>query len=165
MLRVRSARRAPWRSCWNSNSAPGCSTTRCGGVKGVLRDSTRTAQEAADQVGCLLGAICKSLIFRSGDDMVLVITSGSNRVDVEHVGKGMGIVLTKADADFVREKTGFAIGGVAPWGYERPKYVVLDQDLEQYSELWAAAGNPHAVFPTNFMELKEKTKGIVMRVA
>ena len=127
--------------------------------------STRTAQEAADQISCLLGAICKSLIFRSGDDMVLIITSGSNQVDIDRVGKELGIVLSKADADFVREKTGFVIGGVAPWGYECPKYVILDQDLEQYSELWAAAGNPYAVFPTNFSELKEKTKGVVMRVA
>ncbi|NBV76574.1 YbaK/EbsC family protein [bacterium] len=127
--------------------------------------STRTAQEAADQIGCALGAIGKSLIFRSGDDMILIITSGTNRVDTERVGKELGVTLGKADADFVKAKTGFSIGGVAPWGYERPAYVVIDADLEQYPEIWAAAGTPHSVFPTTFGELQEKTRGVVMKVA
>ncbi len=130
----------------------------------TLSSSTRTAQEAADQIGCELGAICKSLIFRTGDDMVLVLTSGSNRVDVGKVGTALGVPLEKADADFVRAKTGFAIGGVPPWGYERPRHVLLDSDLKQYETIWAAAGTPHSVFPTTFSELAEKTGAQVMSV-
>ncbi len=130
----------------------------------TFSSSTRTAQEAADQIGCELGAICKSLIFRTGDDMVLVLTSGSNRVDVGKVGTTLGVPLEKADADFVRAKTGFAIGGVPPWGYERPRHVLLDSDLKQYETIWAAAGTPHSVFPTSFSELAEKTGAQVMSV-
>lgn len=126
---------------------------------------TRTAQEAADQIGCPLGAICKSLIFRTGQDMVLIITSGANRVDVAKAGTALGVTLEKADADFVRSKTGFAIGGVPPWGYERPHYVILDKDLEQYEQVWAAAGTPHSVFPTTFQELIEKTNALIMSVS
>ena len=126
--------------------------------------STRTAAEAAAQIGCPLGAICKSLIFRHGDDMILVITSGANRVNTDKVGAALEVALEKADADFVRTKTGFAIGGVPPWGYEHPRFVVVDSDLQQYSEIWAAAGTPHSVFPTTFAELAEKTKALVMTV-
>jgi prolyl-tRNA editing enzyme YbaK/EbsC (Cys-tRNA(Pro) deacylase) len=126
--------------------------------------STRTAEEAAEQIGCALGAICKSLIFRHGDDVILIITSGANRVDTEKVGAALGVSLEKADADFVRRKTGFAIGGVPPWGYERPRYVAVDADLQKYPEIWAAAGTPNSVFPTTFAELVEKTGALVVEV-
>ena len=126
--------------------------------------STHTAEEAAAQIGCSLGAICKSIIFRQDDQMILVIASGLNKIDTEKVRKAIGVQLKKADANFVREKTGFAIGGVPPWGYERPAHVIIDSDLEHYPIVWAAAGTPFSVFPTTFTELVKNTGGLVISV-
>jgi prolyl-tRNA editing enzyme YbaK/EbsC (Cys-tRNA(Pro) deacylase) len=111
-------------------------------------DSTRTAAEAAAAVGCTVGQIAKSLLFRGENSgrAILVITSGSNRVHEQRAAQQIGERLDKADADFVREATGFAIGGVPPLGHHQPVATYIDGDLLQYTSIWAAAGHPHAVF-------------------
>jgi len=116
---------------------------RAAGVDAEIRafpEGTRTAEEAARAVGCEVGQICKSLVFRVGDAPLLIVASGANRVDEARFG------ATKADAGFVREQTGFAIGGVPPVGHARPIDTVLDEDLLAYDVVWAAAGTPRAVF-------------------
>ncbi|MEX2630724.1 MAG: YbaK/EbsC family protein [Tistlia sp.] len=111
-------------------------------------ESTRTSAEAAAAVGCAVGQIAKSLIFRgkASGRPVLVVASGSNRVDEAKVAAAVGEAIGRADAAFVRERTGFAIGGVPPLGHLEPPLVVLDRDLEAHAEIWAAAGTPNAVF-------------------
>ena len=114
----------------------------------ALPASTRTAAEAAAAVGCQVGQIAKSIVFRTGrsDRPVLVIASGSNRVNETKVAALLAEPLGKADADFVRRRTGFVIGGVPPLGHAEPLETFVDEDLLQYEEIWAAAGTPHAVF-------------------
>lgn len=108
---------------------------------------TRTAQQAADALGCELGQIVKSLIFKAGDELVLVLTSGVNRVDETKAAQLFGVdKLGKANADDAREATGFAIGGIPPCGHPTPLRAVVDQDLLQWNNIWAAAGAPDAVF-------------------
>src|SRR3954451_2940360 len=125
-------------------------------------EGTRTAADAAAAIGCEVGQIVKSLVFRRGDDPVLVLCSGANRVDEEALGAGAG----KADAAFVREATGFAIGGVPPWGWRRPPAETLvDEDLLVYDEGWAAAGEPGSELPLSPADLVERTGGRVTRVA
>lgn len=129
-------------------------------------DSTRTAQEAADAIGCTVGQIAKSLIFKgkSSQKPVLIIASGANRVNEKLVKEYAGEKLEKADAEFVLEHTGFAIGGVPPVGHINPITTLIDEDLTQYSEIWAAAGTPHAVFKLTTEILIEITKGSVIKV-
>jgi prolyl-tRNA editing enzyme YbaK/EbsC (Cys-tRNA(Pro) deacylase) len=132
----------------------------------VLPDACRTAGEAAAAIGCAVEQIAKSIIFRGPDDRaVLVVTSGGNRVAEQKVVDALdGRPLGKADAAFVRETTGFAIGGVAPIGHLRPPIVFIDRDLQRYDEIWAAAGHPHAVFPLSFDALLRVTGGTVITV-
>ena len=113
-----------------------------------FQDSTRTSGEAAVRIGCQIGQIVKSLIFRGqvSGKPVLVLTSGANRVDESLVGHHAGEPIGRADADFVRAATGYAIGGVPPLGYPHPLETYLDEDLLQYGKIWAAAGTPNAVF-------------------
>ncbi|EGB13357.1 YbaK/prolyl-tRNA synthetase associated region [Pseudodesulfovibrio mercurii] len=113
-----------------------------------LASSTRTAREAADSIGCSVAQIAKSLVFRerATGDPVLVVASGVNRVDPARVRLATGLDLGRADGNFVKDRTGFAIGGIPPVGHDVPLRTVLDRDLEQYAEIWAAAGTPHAVF-------------------
>jgi prolyl-tRNA editing enzyme YbaK/EbsC (Cys-tRNA(Pro) deacylase) len=113
-----------------------------------LDASTRTAPEAAAAVGCELGAIVKSLVFRGAEsgEAVLVLVAGDNRADEERVAAVVGEPVGRADADFVRAATGYAIGGVAPVGHPAPLRTVLDEDLMRFAEVWAAAGTPRAVF-------------------
>ncbi|MGE4423061.1 MAG: YbaK/EbsC family protein [Pseudodesulfovibrio sp.] len=113
-----------------------------------LASSTRTARDAADSIGCTVAQIAKSLVFREGatDEPILVVASGVNRVDAAKVRTAASLDLHRADGNFVKERTGFAIGGIPPVGHETPLRTVLDQDLKQYAEIWAAAGTPHAVF-------------------
>jgi len=110
--------------------------------------STRTAAEAAETVGCEVAQIAKSLIFRgkSSGRPVLVVASGANRVDLDKVRSVIGEGLGKADADFVRDKTGYSIGGVPPIAHDTPPLTVIDRDLLALPEIWAAAGTPNAVF-------------------
>ncbi|HET9221689.1 MAG TPA: YbaK/EbsC family protein [Roseiflexaceae bacterium] len=131
-----------------------------------LPGSTRTAQEAADAVGCTVGQIVKSLIFRGArtDTPILVLASGANRVDERRLGELAGEPIAKADAAFVRAHTGFAIGGVAPLGHPAPLKTYIDADLLQYTEIWAAAGTPNAVFALTPADLEAMTKGQVLRV-
>lgn len=114
----------------------------------ALSDSTRTAQEAADTIGCDVAQIAKSIVFRdpAQDQPVVVITSGSNRVDVSKVEALIGNKLEQADGNFVKQKIGYAIGGVPPAGHKAPVRLFLDRDLQEYDEIWAAAGTPYAVF-------------------
>ena len=131
-----------------------------------LPASTRTAQEAADAVGCTVGQIVKSLVFRGAqtDMPILVLASGANRVDERRLGELAGEPIAKADAAFVRAHTGFAIGGVAPLGHPAPLKTYIDADLLQYAEIWAAAGTPNAVFALTPTDLEAMTKGQVLRV-
>ena len=128
-----------------------------------LPASTRSAQEAADAIGCRVEHIVKSLIFRGKqtNTPILVLASGINRVNEKRLKALVGEPIKKADADFVREKTGFAIGGVAPVGHAAPLRTYIDQDLLQYDEIWAAAGTPHAVFKLTPDELLKIAPGQV----
>jgi len=109
--------------------------------------------------------IAKSLVFRAGDKPVLVVASGTNRVDEKKVGALLGQVIGRADADFVREKTGYAIGGVPPVGHAVPPAILLDSDLRQYETIWAAAGAPNAVFRLTPAELERLTGGHFVEIA
>ena len=129
-------------------------------------ESTHTAQEAADRVGCQLGQIVKSLIFKgkASNKGILVLTSGANRVDEKKLGAYAGETIGRADADFVRTVTGFAIGGVPPVGHAQPLETYIDEDLIQYPNVWAAAGTPNAVFELSSSDLVKITQGKVVRV-
>src|SRR5512141_1674930 len=129
-------------------------------------ESTRTAQEAADRAGCLLGQITKSLIFkgaRSGKP-ILVLTSGANRVNEKLISSYAGEPIGRADPDFVRAATGFAIGGVPPLGHAQLMETYLDEDLLQYPTIWAAAGTPNAIFELTPSDLRAMTGGNVAKV-
>jgi len=138
-------------------SAKGCSFE----VK-ELPGSTRTAQEAADSIGCSVSQIAKSLVFRekNTDQPILVIASGSNRVDVKKIGEATGLKLDKADGTFVKERVGYAIGGIPPVGHNEPLKTILDPDLKKYDVIWAAAGTPFAVFQMKPSDLEPLTCGI-----
>jgi prolyl-tRNA editing enzyme YbaK/EbsC (Cys-tRNA(Pro) deacylase) len=131
-----------------------------------FEQSTRTAQEAADRVGVTLGQIVKSLIFKgqtSGKGL-LILTSGANRVDEKRISVLAGEPIGRADPEFVRSMTGYAIGGVPPLAHQQPMETYLDEDLLQYTVIWAAAGTPNAVFELTPAMLAEMTKGAVVRV-
>ncbi|MCL4529850.1 MAG: YbaK/EbsC family protein [Chloroflexi bacterium] len=129
-------------------------------------ESTRTAQEAADRTGCALGQITKSLIFKgkTSNKPILVLTSGANRVDEKRISEYAGEAIVRADADFVRAATGFAIGGVPPLGHAQKMETYLDEDLLQYKTVWAAAGTPNAIFELTPDDLQKMTDGKVVRV-
>jgi prolyl-tRNA editing enzyme YbaK/EbsC (Cys-tRNA(Pro) deacylase) len=129
-------------------------------------ESTRTSAEAATRVGCTLGQIAKSLVFRgqATGKPVLVITSGANRVDEAKVSQYFGESIGRADADFVRAASGFAIGGVPPVGHSQPIETFIDEDLLQYATIWSAAGTPNAVFELTPDNLAKMTGGKVMKV-
>ncbi|MEU8605584.1 YbaK/EbsC family protein [Streptomyces parvulus] len=111
-------------------------------------EATRTATEAAAAIGCELSQICKSLIFAADGVPVLVLMDGASRVDLERVREELGArKVTRAKADVVRETTGYAIGGVPPFGHRNPTRVLADRSLLAHEVVWAAAGTPHAVFP------------------
>jgi len=128
-----------------------------------LPGSTRTALEAAQAVGCDVGQIIKSLVFKGKrtEQPILVIASGANRVDEHKIEAMIGEPLGKADAEFVRQHTGFVIGGVPPVGHSEPLRTFIDADLFQYSQVWAAAGTPNAVFALDPADLPRLTGGIV----
>ena len=131
-----------------------------------LQDSTRTAPEAAVAVGCELGAIVKSLVFRgvSGEPL-LALLSGDNRADEALIETAFGEAVERPDAAYVREVTGYAIGGIPPIGHPAPVRVLLDEDLFRFDTVWAAAGNPHAVFPVAPAALAQATSAHVTRLA
>ena len=124
------------------------------GTPRVLPDSARTAAEAAAALGVDIGAIVNSLVFAADGAPVLVLTSGAHRVDTAMVAARLGVEkLVRADADFVRQHTGQAIGGVAPLGHPSPVPTYIDRALQLHPVVWAAAGHPHAVFPSSYDEL------------
>jgi prolyl-tRNA editing enzyme YbaK/EbsC (Cys-tRNA(Pro) deacylase) len=131
-----------------------------------LPASTRTSLEAAQAVGCQVGQIAKSIIFQAltSHRPVLVITSGPNRVNQQVIAQLIGEDIGKADADFVRQRTGYVIGGVPPVGHTERLETFIDQDLLQYPEIWAAAGTPHAVFRLSPDQLLRMTCGLVIKV-
>jgi prolyl-tRNA editing enzyme YbaK/EbsC (Cys-tRNA(Pro) deacylase) len=129
-------------------------------------ESTRTAQEAAERVGVTLGQIVKSLIFRGkvSGKPILVLTSGANRVDEKCIKEYAGEKIERANADFVREVSGYAIGGVPPFAHAQPMETYLDEDLLQYDVIWAAAGTPNAVFELTPEDLRRLTGGKAVQV-
>ena len=133
----------------------------------ILSDSARTALDAANALGIEVGQVASSIVFKlpSGNPL-LVITSGHHRVDTEVVAKNLGVEkLQRADADFVKNASGFSIGGVSPVGWvNKPEIIVIDQALNDYEVVWAAAGHPHSVYPTSFSELVRVTGATQMVV-
>ncbi|HXP74979.1 MAG TPA: YbaK/EbsC family protein [Stellaceae bacterium] len=127
--------------------------------------TARTAVDAAAAIGCAVAQIAKSLVFKArGGKPVLVIASGVNRVNEGKIAAALGEPIGKVDANFVRDTTGYAIGGVAPIGHATPPRIFIDEDLRQHAILWAAAGHPHAVFPSSPAELERLTRGTVIEV-
>ena len=140
------------------------------GVKGkvtVLAETARTAVDAANGLSIEVGQIASSLIFKlpSGNPL-LIITSGRHRVDTDLVAKNLGIPeLGRADANYVKEVSGYSVGGVAPLGWiKQPEKILIDQALNDYEVVWAASGHPHAVYPTSFAELVDCTGAMPMVV-
>ena len=132
----------------------------------VLPDAVTTAAAAAAALGVEVGQIANSLIFEADGDPLLVLTSGAHRVDTAKVAALIGVTaVRRASPDFVREHTGQAIGGIAPVGHPKPVRTLVDTALEQYDEVWAAGGIPHAIFPTTFAELVRMTDGTPAEVA
>ena len=129
-------------------------------------ESTRTAQEAAERAGCELGQIVKSLIFKGNDSgkPILVLTSGANRVDEKRIHEYAGESISRANADFVRAATGFAIGGVPPVGHPQAMETYIDEDFLQYQTIWSAAGTPNAIFELKTEDLQTMTNGNIVRV-
>jgi prolyl-tRNA editing enzyme YbaK/EbsC (Cys-tRNA(Pro) deacylase) len=129
--------------------------------------STKTAADAASAIGCTVPQIAKSILFiaKISGRPVLVVASGANRVDEKRVAALIGEPIGRADPDFVREATGFAIGGVPPVGHATPPIVLIDEDLQAFAEIWAAGGTPNAVFKLTPQDLITLTAGRVERVA
>jgi prolyl-tRNA editing enzyme YbaK/EbsC (Cys-tRNA(Pro) deacylase) len=131
-----------------------------------LPGSTRTAQEAAQAIGCRVEQIAKSLVFRgkTSNRPILVVASGVNRVNEKRLRDLLSEPVGKADAEFVRKHTGFAIGGVPPAGLSEPMEIFIDEDLFKHEEIWAAAGTPHAVFKLTAADLIKVTQGKVVKI-
>jgi len=131
-----------------------------------MRQTTRTAEEAAAACGCAIGQIVKSLIFRGGRSgrPYLLLVSGANRVDEKGVAAAIGEPLRRPDAQYVRDVTGFAIGGIPPLGHDTPLATFLDRTLLDYDVVWAAAGTPDAVFPIAPAKLAEATAATIIAV-
>ncbi len=129
-----------------------------------LSSSTRTALEAAESLGCEVGQIVKSLIFKTESTLkpILVLVSGPNRVNERTLGTYVGEKISKADAAFAKNMTGFAIGGIPPLGHKQPIETYIDEDLLKFNTLWAAAGTPHAVFSIQGVDLLNLTNGKVV---
>jgi prolyl-tRNA editing enzyme YbaK/EbsC (Cys-tRNA(Pro) deacylase) len=138
------------------------------GLDATIREfdaSTATALDAAAAIGTDVERIVKTLVFMAGDQPILVLVSGPNRVDTSKIGARVGARVVRANADQVRAATGFAIGGVAPLGLAAPMTTCIDRDLLQYPEVWAAAGTPNAVFSIAPARLVEITGGEVADIA
>lgn len=133
----------------------------------VLFNSTKTAKDAADNIGCSISQIAKSLVFvdKERNRPILVVASGSNRVDVKKIKQRTGLDLKKADAAYVVEKVGFVIGGVPPIAHKEKLTTLLDIDIKQYNIVWAAAGTPFAVFPLTPTDLENLTDGLWLELS
>jgi prolyl-tRNA editing enzyme YbaK/EbsC (Cys-tRNA(Pro) deacylase) len=126
--------------------------------------STRTAAEAAAVIECDINQIAKSIVFNVEGEIVLVLVCGGNRVNEEKLSAHLGKTVKKADADFVKEKTGYTIGGVPPFGYETQPQTFIDEDLLNYKEVWSAAGANNTVFKTSPQELIKYSQGTVLDI-
>lgn len=128
----------------------------------ALSETARTAQDAADSIGCPLGAIVKSLLFTIGDKPVMALVSGDRQCDTKALGPVLGLEgkCRRADAELVRTATGFSIGGVAPLGHPAPLPTAIDEGLARFENIFAAAGHPHCVFGTSIEELLHLTGGV-----
>jgi len=139
------------------------------GVAGEVRELPEpapTAATAAAQLGCGIGAIANSLVFNTGGEPLLILTSGAHRVDTAKVAAELGVEkVRRADPEFVLASTGQAIGGVAPVGHPKPIRTLVDAALQDYEVIWAAAGHVHTVFPTSFAELLRITSGTPLEVS
>jgi prolyl-tRNA editing enzyme YbaK/EbsC (Cys-tRNA(Pro) deacylase) len=132
----------------------------------VLPDAVSTAAAAASALGVEVGQIANSLVFTADDEPLLVLASGAHRVDVDHLAHQIGVsAIARADAAYVRRATGQVIGGVAPVGHPERLRTAVDTALARFSQVWAAGGVPHAVFPTNYQELLDVTGGTAASVA
>ena len=132
----------------------------------MLDGAARTSQEAADQLGILVGQVAKSVIFRHKESgaHILVVAAGDRRVDEQKVTALVG-KIGRADADFVKTRTGFSIGGVSPVAHLHAPIVLIDSSLARFDVLWAAAGHPHAVYPMSFAQLQSLTQAPVVDIA
>lgn len=129
-------------------------------------ESTHTAQEAADAIGCQLSQIAKSILFRAASGKpVMIIASGTNRVDEKKVKTLLGEKIERASPDFVKEMTGFEVGGVPPVAHATPCVIYLDEDLKAFATVWAAGGTPNAVFEIGFTQLVEISGATVADIA
>lgn len=132
----------------------------------VLAQPAPTAQSAADQLGCPVGAIANSLVFAAGGDAVLVLASGAHRVDVKKLARLLGVQkVRRADPKFVHQMTGQHVGGVAPIGHAQPLKTIIDETLSQYPVVWAGAGTEDSLFATTALELSRITGGSLASVA
>lgn len=133
----------------------------------ALGDAVRTAQQAADALGCAVGAIVKSLVFASEGKAVMALVAGDRQCDLGKLGRALGLATPprRADADLVRQATGFAIGGVAPLGHAEKLPIAVDLSLTRFALLHAAAGHPNAVFPLTYDELLAWTGGVAAELA
>lgn len=130
-----------------------------------LESTTRTAHDAANALGCEITQIVKSLLFRThAEEPILTLVSGSNRVDEQKLAALVNSKVVKADADFTRKVTGFAIGGIPPLGLKHLKHIFIDADLMQFTTCWAAAGTPHAVFKLNTDDLMQLSGGKIVDI-
>jgi Cys-tRNA(Pro) deacylase len=131
-----------------------------------FQGTTRTSANAAERVGCTIGQIIKSLVFRGHNSgkAVLVLTSGANRVDVKKIANLIGESIDRADPEFVRSVTGFAIGGIPPIGHATKIETFIDEDLLKFETLWAAAGTPNAVFELSAENLQRMTNARIVQV-
>ena len=131
-----------------------------------LPESSRTAPEAAAAIGCQVEQIVKSLVFRTRHSQkpILIVASGGNRVNERMIAEILGEPIERADAEWVRERTGYAIGGVPPLAHHEPLETIVDEDLLRYDEIWAAAGTPRSVFRLTPAELQLITRGRVARI-
>jgi prolyl-tRNA editing enzyme YbaK/EbsC (Cys-tRNA(Pro) deacylase) len=132
----------------------------------MLPEPAPTAAAAAAQLGCPVGAIANSLVFRTAEDEpLLVMTSGAHRVDTARLGEALDTTISRASPAFVREHTSQPIGGVAPVGHPHPIRTIVDVDLAGFDELWAAGGIPHAIFGLSYADLVRLTEGVELPVA
>ena len=128
----------------------------------TLPGSVRTAAEASAAMGCPVGEIAKSLVFRAGDHALVAVMSGDNRLDPGKLSDALGEEVGRADASFVRERSGFAIGGVPPLGHVTPMDVFMDADLFRFDRVWAAAGGPFSLFAIEPSRLRDASRATVM---
>lgn len=125
-----------------------------------FQESTKTSQEAANQIGCSLSQIAKSLIFqiKNSPQLILIIASGSNQVDTKKVEEIIQSKIVRADVNYIKQETGFAIGGIPPFAHNSPLLTILDEDLKQYEEIYAAGGTPNTIFKLSPNQLQELTQ-------